>query len=182
MFSERKFQKNFRWSWNFLSLLCSFNLFNLCLFLIPWKTVWSLSRALGSLGLFTLLLFPHFVQIFSRAQIHISACILAGRLWLLPICFLSDSNFVTEFTSDSVVQTRLVRFLSEPSFPHVWTPYVRQIVGHTCKTLPVYFELQIQCAVPPSVSTWPLVGASSIDLPHWHASAVESEPLGAGGH
>lgn len=126
-----------------------------------------------------------YFQIFSRAQIHISACLLAGQLWLLTICFLSDSNFVTEFTSDSVVQTRLVILDSSLSLPfHTYEHLMCVRSWVTCAelSLSVFFELQIQCTVPSSVSTWPLVCASFIDLPHWHASPVESEPLGAGWH
>ena len=106
--------------------MLTFNLFKLSLFLILLKESLVPVRALGSLRVFTLLVFPHVVQIFSRAQIHISACILAGQLWLLPICFLSDSNF-RDWIHQWLTcpnQTCYFRFLPVPSFPLVWTPHV----------------------------------------------------------
>lgn len=76
-----------------------------------------------------------YFQIFSRAQIYISACLLAGQLWLLTICFLSDSNFVTEFTSDSVVQTRLVILDSPLSLPfHMYEHLMCVRSWVTCRT------------------------------------------------
>lgn len=99
----------------------------------------------------------HILSRFSLEPVHISYH--SGRTalaasHLLPFWFISWVNSpVTQLSRPDLLDS----CLSLPFHTRMNTPYVRQIVGHFClKNSAWGFWTPDQCAVPPSVSTWPL--------------------------
>lgn len=125
----------------------------------PWK-ISVLCHILGSLGLFTLLLFPHLVQIFSELQICTSAWDSGHGFGCFPSASFLIPNFVINSLSDSSCpdQTCWDSCLSLP-FHTAWTPW--GTMGSATLQNLASFELcdpvrQVAlCVYQASVSTWP---------------------------